>query len=550
MSVVVVGSGIAGLMATLRVAELRGPGAVTLVTKASIEESNTRYAQGGVAAALSDDDSSALHVTDTLAVGVGLNDRRAVEIVCEQGPGRVRDLVERWGVPFDRNSSGELARGLEAAHSRPRVLHAGGDATGAAIVAALVEAVRASGVQVREHTLVTELVRREGAVAGVRVLGPGGREDVAAESVILATGGLGAVFAATTNPAVATGDGIALAWRAGAMLRDLEFVQFHPTALAIAGHFLISEAVRGEGAVLRDASGDRFMRAVHPLAELAPRDVVARGIARAMAAQGGGPVWLDATGVGDARQLAARFPTIDARVRAAGFDWSREPIPVTPAAHYAMGGVAVDAAGRTSVPGLYAVGEVASTGLHGANRLASNSLLEGLVTGPLAAQDAVRRMGDGPVADECWRVDGEAAAGAFVTMPPVAGGEAVAVDADTVRQVRVAIGEVLWRGVGVERSADGLHEAREALRRLAAALPRAPHTATEVEASHLALVAQLIAAAADARHESRGAHFRSDFPGADPHGAKHQILQNPAAASTRPLATHESEAIHAQPVSH
>lgn len=526
MTVVVVGSGIAGLTAALRLAELLGPDAVTVLTKAAVDESNTRYAQGGIAAALAADDSPAVHVADTLAVGCGLNDDRAVRVVCEEGPALVRDLAERWGVPFDRDASGNLLRGLEAAHSRSRVLHAGGDATGRAIVVSLIDAVRAAGVQIVEGTLVLDVVLDRGAVVGVRTLGPGGEEVMPAQAVILATGGLGAIYAATTNPAVATGDGLAIAWRAGAILRDLEFVQFHPTALAVPEHFLVSEAVRGEGAVLLDHVGNRFMQAVHPLAELAPRDVVARGIVRAMAAQSGAPVLLDATGIGDAAALAARFPTIDARVREAGFDWSRQPIPVTPAAHYAMGGVAVDIHGRSSVPGLYAVGEVSSSGLHGANRLASNSLLEGLVYGERAAVDAVVSLSGPRGLADAWADNGLSGTAATQRTLGRTASQPQRASATELRHIRAEIGDVMWSSVGVERDAAGLARAEDTLQRLAGLLPAHPSTIAEAEVQNMVMLAQLVTDSAAARRESRGAHYRADFPGLDPDGPAHHLVQN------------------------
>jgi len=372
--VIVVGTGIAGLVAALRAARTRS---VILVTKAELGESNTRYAQGGIAAVMFADDSVGAHIDDTLAAGAGLNSREAVEILCAEGPKRIRDLLA-LGVEFDREN-GVLARGREAAHSRARILHAGGDATGAEIESALVRAVLASTVQILEYTFVRELLIVDGRVCGVETVDAEGTvQRLEADAVILASGGAGQLYSHTTNPAVATGDGAAAAFRAGARLADIEFYQFHPTSLAVPGNFLVSEAVRGEGAVLLDASGRRFMADWHPDAELAPRDVVARSIARQMAAQGGAPVLLDATGLGTA-VLAERFPGIERVCRAHGFDWSREPIPVTPAAHYWMGGIETDLWGRSSLPGLYAVGEVASTGVHGANRLASNSLLESLV---------------------------------------------------------------------------------------------------------------------------------------------------------------------------
>ncbi|MFV4914075.1 FAD-dependent oxidoreductase, partial [Microbacterium lacticum] len=393
----VVGSGIAGLTAALHA--VASGCRVTLVTKDALEHANTRFAQGGIAGVMFDDDSAAAHLRDTLVAGAGLSDPEAARVLVDEGPARIRELIA-WGVAFDREPAGGFVKGLEAAHSYPRVLHAGGDATGSAIERALVARVRAAAVRIVEPAFLRDLVVEAGRIVGVDLLvGDGSapvRERIAADAVILATGGAGQLYAHTTNPPVATGDGIAAALRAGAAVVDLEFVQFHPTVLpgsAAEAPFLVSEAVRGEGAVLRDEQGRRFMLEVHPDAELAPRDVVARTIAEVMAAQDGRPVLLDATGLRPTRKqttafLAARFPTIDAAVRERGDDWAREPIAVTPAAHYLMGGVTTDLSGRTSVPDLYAVGEVARTGVHGANRLASNSLLEGAVFGARAG-DAV-----------------------------------------------------------------------------------------------------------------------------------------------------------------
>ncbi|HWD62484.1 MAG TPA: L-aspartate oxidase [Humibacter sp.] len=495
--VIVVGSGIAGLTAALRASTFAD---VTVVTKAALPESNTLYAQGGIAAALFDDDSAELHIADTLHAGAGLSDEDAVRILCTEGPGLVRELIG-FGVPFDRDGR-DLARGLEAAHSRARVLHAGGDATGRAIELALAARLRASGVRVIEHAMLTDLVMDDDRVTGVRTFDDHVFTTLAAEAVILATGGAGRLYAHTTNPAVATGDGVAAAWRAGAELADLEFYQFHPTTLAIPGGKLVSEAVRGEGAVLLDAAGERFMTRVHPDAELAPRDVVARAIAATMAGQGGSPVLLDATHLGRGF-LAKRFPTIQAATRAGGFDWAREPIPVTPAAHYWMGGVKTDAWARTSLPGLYAVGEVACTGAQGANRLASNSLLEGLVFAARAV-DALR------VADlVCSSADD----GAVEAGPARPDG-----DRDGLPEVRSATGdlgdlvrETMWRNVGVERDGDGLRTALERVDALARSA-HAPTTLQEHEDRNLLTLGMLVTRGALARQESRGAHYRSDFP--------------------------------------
>jgi len=510
--VVVVGSGIAGLIAALGASRDHD---VVLVTKGELAESNTRYAQGGIAAALFADDSTAAHVDDTLRAGAGLGVREAVEALCGDAPQRIRELIA-LGVAFDRDGDG-LARGLEAAHSSARVLHAGGDATGAEIERALVAAARASAVEIVEHAFLREVVVRDGAAAGVLVRTEQDPErEIAADAVILATGGFGQLYAHTTNPAVATGDGVAAAWRAGAAVADLEFVQFHPTALAIPGSFLVSEAVRGEGAVLRNARGERFMVDVHPDAELAPRDVVARGIAIEMAAQGGRPVVLDATALG-AEFLARRFPTIDAACRAAGIDWAREPVPVTPAAHYVMGGVATDTSGRTTLPGLFAVGEVACTGAHGANRLASNSLLEGLVF----AHRAVQALGAPWEAAPAWLTD--AAVAEPAADPRAERAESAEALAGTERPVeatlpfdRDGLRALMWEAAGVHRDRAGLSAAAA---RLAATIEPAPG-----EDRDLLQVARLVVAAALAREESRGAHYRSDFPLTSAGAARHTVL--------------------------
>jgi L-aspartate oxidase len=492
--IIVVGSGIAGLIAAL---ELSRKHSITLVTKARLEDSNTRFAQGGIAAAMFSDDSVAEHIADTLRAGAGLCDPGAVELLCSEGPARIRDLV-RLGVDFDQHN-GELARGLEAAHTR-----AGGDSTGLTIELALARAVRAAGIPVMEHTFACDLILRQEQVAGLQVLSANGeRHDLDASAVILASGGAGQLYLHTTNPAVATGDGVAMALRAGAQLADLEFYQFHPTALAAPGTFLISEAVRGDGAVLLDANGRRFMQHIHAGAELAPRDVVARGIARQMAAQNGQPVMLDATGLG-ASFLAQRFPTIDAACRARGLDWSKTPIPVTPAAHYWMGGVRTDIWGRTSVPGLFAVGEVACTGVHGANRLASNSLLESLVfawrcAALLLNEDVAKGTATPSSLDA-----NSGQRGGPSTLPvrqrrPAHHAELVD---------RVALQSLMWNAAGIERSAAGLEAAATRLDQW----QPSDATVRDLESANLLALGRVLVAAALARRESRGAHFREDFP--------------------------------------
>lgn len=504
MNVLVVGSGIAGLIAAL---ELSRQHTVTLVTKSKLSESNTRYAQGGIAVAMFTDDSVEEHIADTLRAGAGLSQLGPVEILCSEGPARIRDLIA-LGVAFDRRN-GELARGLEAAHSHARVLHAGGDATGLTIENALVRAVRAADIRVLEHTFARDLLLDGGRIAGLTLLDEAGASHpLSAEAVVLASGGAGELYLHTTNPSVATGDGVAMALRAGAQLADLEFYQFHPTALATPGTFLISEAVRGDGAILLDAHGRRFMQAVHPLAELAPRDVVARGIALQMAAQGGTPVLLDATAMG-ADFLRTRFPTIDAACRSRGFDWAAGPIPVTPAAHYWMGGVRTDVWGRSSVPGLFAVGEVACTGVHGANRLASNSLLESLVF----AWRAAHLLTSNPTA---------AAAGPWPAWED--GGAAVTPIADDPTRPaapvdRHALQTLLWNAAGIERSAAGLSAAAAELD----SWHSAGDTVPALETANLLAIARVLVAAAVAREESRGAHFRNDFPETSP-ALQHQLV--------------------------
>ncbi|MRH30355.1 L-aspartate oxidase [Microbacterium sp. SYP-A9085] len=494
--VVVVGSGIAGITAALHAARRCD---VTLVTKGALDEANTAYAQGGVAAVTSADDTIAAHIEDTITAGSGANDPAAVRVLVEEGPARIAELVDA-GVTFDRDATGAPIRGREAAHSHARVLHAGGDATGRAIQDALVARLRASSVRIVEHAFLVDLVVRDHGVAGVDVLVDGRRTVLPADAVILATGGAGQLYAHTTNPAVATADGIAAALRAGVRVADLEFVQFHPTVLATASPFLVSEAVRGEGAVVRDAGGRRFLFDAHPDGELAPRDVVARAIARRSAAQGA-PVVLDATGLYDAdpavraARLRGRFPTIDGAVRARGFDWAREPVPVTPAAHYLMGGVVTDLDGRTSLAGLYAVGECARTGVHGANRLASNSLLEGAVFGARAG-DAVAAH----TASAAWPAPAPApmaprVAHARVTAPAPFS--------------RAALQELMWRDAGLLRDAAGLAHAAGALTQWAA-VPRIPRTVAEHEDENLLTVARAVVAAASARTSSLGAHHRLD----------------------------------------
>jgi L-aspartate oxidase len=548
MHVVVVGSGIAGLTAAVRASTAHD---VTLVTKGALADGATAYAQGGIAVALGADDSAVLHQQDTHVAAAGSADVRAVDVLCTDGPARVRDLLA-LGVPFDRTTDpdaldlhgDDLARGREAAHGRWRILHADGDATGAAVERALVAALHRRHVTILERTCLTDLVVQDGQVVGVDVLDLLGEpRRITADAVLLASGGAGHLYRETTNPLVATGDGAAAAWRVGAVLADLEFVQFHPTRLAVPGGGLVSEAVRGEGAVLRDARGRRFMVDVHPDAELAPRDVVARGIARAVQDQDGAPVLLDATGL-DAAFLVGRFPGLTRATRAAGFDWTRQGVPVAPAAHYAMGGIATDTEGRTSLPGLLAVGEVACTGVHGANRLASNSLLEGLVFAVRAA-DALGAPRPGRL-----RLRGDATLVPTV-VPGVAGGVRASRPESTGRpstvtrpggpdrpdgapSVRPVVQSVMTERVGLLRDATGLAGAR----RLLDALPApAPTTVREAEDRALLDLARVTALAAEARTESRGAHARTDHPDTDP----------TAPLSTAWVLARPADAVHPRP---
>jgi L-aspartate oxidase len=487
---VVIGGGIAGLRAAV---SLAAAGRVLVLTKAEPSESNTGYAQGGIAAAVGADDSPALHAADTIRAGDGLCDEAAVRVLVEQGPDGVRELIE-LGAAFDREPDGRLALGREAAHSVRRVLHAG-DATGREIGRVLWQRVMTlESVTTIDHAFVTELLVAGDRVEGVAYLGADGlRREVRAGATLLATGGAGQMFRETTNPPVATGDGIALAYRAGARVADLEFIQFHPTALnrPRAPRFLVSEALRGEGARLVDDRGNGFMTRFHADGDLAPRDVVARGIARV-----GGPVYLTLAHL-DPEYVVRRFPTVAAMCRQVGLDLTRDRIPVGPAAHYMMGGVDTDEWGRTSLPGLYAAGEVACTGLHGANRLASNSLLEGLVYG---ARAAVAMTGSACVAAlKRDRISLETRALKGVARP-----EPVTIP---------AIRELMWRSTGLFRTRDGLERAVAALD--AADMVQYPATADGWRHRNLVTVARLSARAALRREESRGAHFRADFPDRD-----------------------------------
>ncbi|MFH9012428.1 L-aspartate oxidase [Streptomyces sp. NPDC017943] len=536
--VVVVGSGVAGLTAALR-CEAAGLRTV-VVTKARLDDGSTRWAQGGIAAALGEGDTPEQHLEDTLVAGAGLCDEEAVRILVTEGPDAVRRLIGT-GARFDASPAGELELTREGGHHRRRIAHAGGDATGAEISRALVEAVRARGMRTVENALVLDLLTdAEGRTAGVtlHVMGEGQHDGVGAvhaPAVVLATGGMGQVFSATTNPSVSTGDGVALALRAGAEVSDLEFVQFHPTVLFLGPDAegqqpLVSEAVRGEGAHLVDADGVRFMVGQHELAELAPRDIVAKGITRRMQERGAEHMYLDARHFG-AEMWERRFPTILAACRAHGIDPITEPVPVAPAAHYASGGVRTDSHGRTTVPGLYACGEVACTGVHGANRLASNSLLEGLVYAERIAADI-------------------AAAGPHARVPHPLPHPEIPEHPLQSPEARLTIQRIMTNGAGVLRSADSLTRAADQLERLHADAREAltehgktaePGTDTW-EATNLLCVARVLVAAARLREETRGCHWREDRPERDDTAWRRHIVVrlNP----DRTLAVHTTDTTH------
>ncbi|KQX77566.1 L-aspartate oxidase [Streptomyces clavifer] len=515
--VVVVGSGVAGLTTALRCAAAGL--ATVVVTKARLDDGSTRWAQGGIAAALGDGDTPEQHLDDTLVAGAGLCDETAVRTLVTEGPDAVRRLIDT-GAHFDTTDTGDIALTREGGHHRRRIAHAGGDATGAEISRALVEAVRSAALHTVENALVLDLLTdAEGRTAGVslHVMGEGQHDGVGAvhaPAVVLATGGMGQVFSATTNPPVSTGDGVALALRAGAEVSDLEFVQFHPTVLFLGADSegqqpLVSEAVRGEGAHLVDASGTRFMVGRHELAELAPRDIVAKAITRQTQLQGTEHMYLDARHFG-AEMWEQRFPTILAACRSHGIDPVTEPIPVAPAAHYASGGVRTDLRGRTTVPGLYACGEVACTGVHGANRLASNSLLEGLVFAERIAADIVA---DGARPGRPGRTEAVTATGRAAV--PLLTAES-----------RTEIQRIMTRGAGVIRSAASLAAAAEELEALQqqaadaadadADGPKDAVPGVEAwEATNLLLVSRVLVAAAREREETRGCHWREDRPDRD-----------------------------------
>ncbi|HYL86112.1 MAG TPA: L-aspartate oxidase [Candidatus Angelobacter sp.] len=504
----VVGSGIAGLRAAI---ELSASGTVLVLAKSNLSDSATAWAQGGIAVALSDEDEIGLHEQDTINAGDGLCRPEAVALLVEEGPKYITQLIE-WGTEFDRAGT-KLAFTREAAHSRSRILHAHGDSTGREISRALLaRAHTIPHLHLRAHAFTTELIVERGRAVGLRFIDEtdGTMHELRAGAVLLATGGLGQIYRETTNPEVATGDGMAIAYDAGAALSDMEFVQFHPTALAVKGapRFLLSEALRGEGAVLRNIGLDRFMKRYHEAQELAPRDVVARAIVSEMQRTQSIHVYLDMTKKSE-EFLKTRFPRIYETCLSYGLDLASDLAPVCPAAHYMMGGVKTDLWGRTSLPGLYAAGETAATGVHGANRLASNSLLEGLVFGARTGQAI---MEDAPA--------GKRQPGALPGSPAPLPGNSPAAQKETAKSgekksaacaTLTKIRDVMWREVGIMRSGKELADALKQLETME--LPKSEKPSREsYELRNLHTLARVMTNASLAREESRGSHYRSDFP--------------------------------------
>jgi L-aspartate oxidase len=505
----VIGAGVAGLRAAV---ELAAAGRVVVLAKREVTDSNTQWAQGGIAAALSDEDEISLHLQDTLNAGDGLCNPEAAKVLVEEAPERIEELIQ-WGTEFDRQGT-RLTFGREGAHSRNRILHAHGDSTGREILRALyAKAKTLRNISVREFEFSTDLQMRDGRVSGIHLIDePGELRELTASAVLLATGGMGQLYRNTTNPGVATGDGVAMAFRAGAEVSDMEFIQFHPTALYLehAPRFLLSEALRGEGAYLRNLELDRFMPKYHPLAELAPRDVVARAIVHELEiSHAKDPVvYLDLTHL-DPEKIKTRFPRIYATCLQYNIDITIDLIPIRPAAHYAMGGVRTDLEGRATIAGLYAAGEAAATGVHGANRLASNSLLEGLVFGARA---------------------GKAMCGELKETKQSSGEHATPVQSDPANdllseEVIREIQDLMWKDVGIIRSDVGLKRAVLHLDEIASRVAN-PQTRRAHEAQNIHLASFLVTRSALKRLESRGAHYRTDFPDHDDADfLKHSVLQ-------------------------
>jgi L-aspartate oxidase len=509
--VLVIGGGIAGFRAALGIPDRYR---VLVVTKDEVRESNSQYAQGGIAGVLDPEDRFDNHIADTLAAGKGLCDPEVVEMVVREAPIRIGELIE-WGTHFDE-VDGHVDLGREGGHSHARIVHALGDETGREIMRAIIQRVRARpNVRLWPNCFTIDLLTHEGRCCGVLAWDrQHGLSLVWARAVVLATGGAGQLFRETTNPPIATADGHAMAFRAGAELRDMEFMQFHPTVLYIAGstRHLLTEALRGEGAYLRDSQGERFMPAYHQLAELAPRDDVSLAIAAQMARTQHPSVYLDLSHL-DADRIRRRFPGIDRLCRTFEFDITRDPIPVCPGAHYMIGGVTVDLHGRTTLPGLWAAGEVTSSGLHGANRLASNSLIEGLVYGARAAEHIVAGLDEeGPRPLEVPPLDGTISRDGRARID--------------VGDVRESLRALLWRRMGITRDAAGLAEAADRVDQWSRyILPIEFDDVTGWTLQNMLIVARLMIAAATARRESRGVHFRRDFPQSDPAINHHINLQ-------------------------
>jgi L-aspartate oxidase len=513
LDLLVLGSGVAGLSAAVRAADEVGM-RVGVLTKADLDQAATRWAQGGVAAVLSGDpDSTDLHLADTLGAGAGLCDVDAVRVLVDEGPIRVQELIA-MGAVFDRDTDGHLLLAREGGHSLPRIVHAGGAATGFEIERALVAGVRATAAAVWEQWFAVDLIVEHGRCCGVIAIdSDGATQVVRARHVLLTTGGSGQIFAATTNPVQSTGDGVAMALRAGVPCADIEFMQFHPTALLSERmpRPLLSEALRGHGALIRDRTGERFVD------EMLPRDRVARAITAKMIEEGTDHVWLDATGL---ESFDERFPTIAADLRAAGLDPATDWLPIAPAAHYHCGGVVTDLDGATALPGLWAAGECACTGVHGANRLASNSLLEGMVFGPRVIE-AIEQGSDGPSPTGAMRsvMSGATGDGVIggrpVTLAAAASVSAAPATGDAV-VLRERLQRVMTFGAGVLRSAQSLADTRSALGPIAAAVDLLPASAAREEMRNLTTVAAAIVGAANIREESRGCHTRADYPDTDP----------------------------------
>ena len=505
---IIVGSGVAGLYTALLAKE---HGSVLIVTKGNIDDCNTKHAQGGIAAAIGRNDSPELHLQDTITAGDGLCNKEAVHILVNEAPNRITDLLN-FGVPFD-TTDGEIVLSLEAAHSIPRILHAGGDATGEHIEITLGNLVRSSRIQVLENCLATEVLVEKGAAKGIKALDcrTGSVEEFECRFLILATGGAGQLFKFSTNPEVATGDGVALAFKAGAEVTDMEFFQFHPTALRLLGvsPFLISEAVRGEGAVLRNVNGYRFMPDYTPKGDLAPRDIVARSILCEMEKTAQDRVFIDATHL-PPYVTSTRFPHIYRFCLYHGLDITRDPIPVAPAAHYMMGGIKVNSLGETRIAGLFAAGETACIGTHGANRLASNSLIEVLVFSRRIVEKT--RMRDNRVASTGNR--------GMEVRQSLSSRQA---PEDVPALSLASLQKLLWDKVGIIRNKESLTEAADVLAAWQKSLPQ-PTDRLSYELSNLVSIGRLLTEAALIREESRGAHYRTDFPRSSPQWQRHIVF--------------------------